>query len=560
MGADGRVLALVGDDGLFRVEPDGTVRDVTPNLNATPWQSALALAGILAAELIAAYGFCYLACEANGMFFPLALRGFLLLSLMSFWLVSGLFRFAVAPGYLGEIRQSALDSLLLYARGVEADADAEDAAAGLAKLRADFADVTVTLADGPEFGGVARSASAVVTPVEGCVTQSNGAIWYQAAAARDESAVVVRVNATALEASAKERLMQMALYCYAGALLLCLTATAALGSAAKGARRVRRGVDLLGAGNADVRVVNASGDELEALASAFNDLAGALNKGAAKEGERSEAYLRFVPSQLLTLLGANGIEDVNKSKSASVPLAMMVVRFRFPQSVYQSDDKTLFENINGVFERVGGVVTKAGGAIYNFTYDGFDAVFEKGPLAAVSAAVLIRQETLELNAERAAGGGQPVELRVAVDYGVAMLGVVGDRDRVVPTVASACLSTARDLVELAGLLGANILCTTPVAEAAEEYRVRYIGKRRGGDGLMRVYEVTDGDDYAVRLAKDSLRDRFTSGIYAIYGGDFSAAKRIFMDIARSQAGDGVARHYLYLADAYEKLPPDEISL
>ena len=178
----------------------------------------------------------------------------------------------------------------------------------------------------------------------------------------------------------------------------------------------------------------------------------------------------------------------------------------------------------------------------------------------MGAAVEVRQALLELNAQREARGDAPVELRVALDHGVAMMGVVGDEDRVVPTVVSACLNTARKLVELAQVLDANILCTMVVADAAKDYNLRYIGKSRDGDSVIRVYEIFDGDPYGMRLAKESARASFSAGIYALYSGDYAQAKRLFMEIARQQGEDGVARHYLYLADRFEKQPPDWIGL
>ena len=76
-----------------------------------------------------------------------------------------------------------------------------------------------------------------------------------------------------------------------------------------------------------------------------------------------------------------------------------------------------------------------------------------------------------------------------------------------------------------------------------------------------MYEIYDGDNFETRQAKESSRAVFSAGIYAFYSGDFSQAKRQFMEIARRPGEDGVALHYLYLADRYEKQPPDgEVAL
>lgn len=580
-GAGGLLLILDGRS-LVKVNADGSVTDLSASLYAGQWQSILALLGILAAELIVAYGFYYLVCEANKIYFPIVARNFVILAVVGFWAVSvALYCFAF-PAYSDGVRSGTLSALRLYAGSCGTDVTA--AAERLAMDNPDYRDAVVYRAidqDGvilvtecsAKSGAMMRAASAAAEYGEAArlnrafdsgdyaiASQENSGEWYCAyTRSEDGTVTAIRVNGNAAEQKIAANMKLIAVSVYGAAALLAAIALLGFAAAAHAAKRIRRGIDILALGNEEVTVVQNSGDEFSALASAFNDMAGALEKGTAKEDERSEAYMRFVPRQLLKLLGATGIVGVDKSTSAALPLAMMVVRFRFPEDVYLSDDKMLFENINSVFERVDSVVSRGDGAIYNFTYDGFDAVFESAP-AAVSAAVQLRQEVLNLNAERVSAGEPQVELRVALEYGQAMLGVVGDESRVVPTVASVCLSTARALADLAFELGANILCTAAVADIAEEYRLRYIGKRREGDAMIRVYEVTDGDEYAVRLEKESMRERFADGVYTLYSRDFAAAKRIFMDIARREAEDGVARHYLYLADRYEKQAPDEVSL
>ena len=83
--------------------------------------------------------------------------------------------------------------------------------------------------------------------------------------------------------------------------------------------------------------------------------------------------------------------------------------------------RLLFENINEVIERTTGIVSKNGGTVYNFTSDGYDAVFSGGAAAAVSCAVEIRQEILSLNEERAFRKAAKVELRIAIDAGNMMV-------------------------------------------------------------------------------------------------------------------------------------------
>ena len=587
---EGGALALLYESGqmLLAVSHGGEYVDLSAGLYRTPWQSGLVLALLVAGVLFLSYGFYYLVCEYQKLYFPLVVKNLLWLGLAGYVAVSAALLIAVGPRYRAGAEQNILAGLEAQAAQVTAQDETglTQAAQALAQADEDYADCTflalgqgedgayeVLASSGPEAAGTALQTPGFLPGVAeqlvlarekgqyaGHATSGGIGYYYAVGLKAEGGALYVRVQDKALEQEIQAGILELALYAYGAVALVVVLSLLAIGEVALGARRVTRGVDLLASGAPQVRVEHHTGDELEALAAAFNDLSGALEEKKENAALAGNAYMRFVPRRLVALLGVSNIEQVDKDTSVSQEIAMMVVRFRFPEAAYQQDAQTLFDNINEVFAHIAGAVSGGGGTIYNFTHDGFDAVFESGPQAAVGAAVEVRQALLELNAQREARGDAPVELRVALDHGVAMMGVVGDEDRVVPTVVSACLNTARKLVELAQVLDANILCTMVVADAAKDYNLRYIGKSRDGDSVIRVYEIFDGDPYGMRLAKESARASFSAGIYALYSGDYAQAKRLFMEIARQQGEDGVARHYLYLADRFEKQPPDWIGL
>ena len=216
------------------------------------------------------------------------------------------------------------------------------------------------------------------------------------------SVLCLRVQDRVLAQGIEANILTLALYAYGALAMLILLSLFALGEVALGAKRITRGIDLLAAGAPKVRVIHRTGDEMEALAAAFNDLSSALEEKRENAALAGSAYLRFVPRRLVALLGASNIEQVDKNTCVSHEIAMMVVRFHFPKAMYQREAKVLFDSINEVFAHIAGPVSSAGGTIYNFTHDGFDAVFESGSKAAVGAAVEVRQALLDLNAQRQA--------------------------------------------------------------------------------------------------------------------------------------------------------------
>ncbi len=327
-----------------------------------------------------------------------------------------------------------------------------------------------------------------------------------------------------------------------------------------GVRRALEGMERLAAGERQVEVKVGGGDELASLADDVNALSAALQDVDLQQRKLALSYRRFVPERVLSLLGKTDIQEVDKQTFVSRNLAAMMLWFRFPPQVYEKSGRELFDNLNEIIERTASIVTQKGGAVFNFAYDGYDAVFEGGSAAAVSTAVAVQQEIMEINRERELDGRPPVVVRIALDEGNVMLGVVGDENQIEPASISSSFSVAKHLVELCGRLEANILCTEAVIRGAKGYASRYMGKCREGGEDIRIYEIFDGDAYEIRKVKENTGALFSEGVYALYSHNFSQAKRIFLGLVHHNTGDGGARYYLYLADRLEKWPEEEISL
>lgn len=372
--------------------------------------------------------------------------------------------------------------------------------------------------------------------------------------------LAVDVNGSALAQAGQESCRWMVQGLAALAVLLTALTVAILCWISLGLRRALNGMERLAAGEREVHVALGGGDELASLADDVNALSDALQDVDRQQSELAQSYRRFVPERVLSLLGKTSILEVDKQTFVSRNLAAMMLWFRFPDQVYEKSGRELFDNINEILERTASIVTQKGGAVFNFAYNGYDAVFEGGSAAAVSTAVAVQQEILDLNREREAEGRPPVVVHIALDEGNVMLGVVGDENQIEPTSISSSFSVVKHLVELCGRLEANILCTEAVMEGAKGYASRYMGKCREGGQYIRTYEIFDGDPYGIRKVKESTGERFSQGVYALYSRDFSLAKRIFLGLVHHNTGDGGARYYLYLADQLEKQPEAEISL
>lgn len=582
---EGDALLLMNGNTLL-LDRGSTVSDLTEMLYPSPLQCGLTLAGLVLAVLVLGVLVWFVLCEQNRFRLPMLVRWGTLVVAVAILGTGVLVRGSVLPTSRREAQREAaalMGSLTTQALQSHAILDEElprdlgDSLAGAAYRLYQNAAVSVytrsqegvwTL-EGSNTGLPAGSRGEMSPSfdrelAEQALTQGrlfrSDEDHYVLYCAQDGVVLAVDVDGRALQQFSWEDCRWMVQGLSALAALLAAMTLAILCWITIGVRRALVGMEQLAAGERQVQVQVGGGDELASLADDVNALSDALRDVDEQQRQLAQSYRRFVPERVLSLLGKTSIQEVDKQTFVSRDLAAMMLWFRFPPQVYEKSGRDLFDNLNEIIGRTASIVTQKGGAVFNFAYDGYDAVFEGGSTAAVSTAVAVQQEILEINRERELDGRPPVVVRIALDQGNVMLGVVGDENQIEPTSISSSFSVAKHLVELCGRLEANILCTEAVVRSAQGYGTRYMGKCLEGGQAIRTYEIYDGDVYEIRKVKESTGERFSQGVYALYSRDFSQAKRIFLSLVHHNTGDGGARYYLYLADRLEKRPEDEISL
>ena len=585
----GDVLLLMDGQRLL-VDRGSEVSELTGMLYRPAVQCGLILLGLALGVLVVTVLLWYLVCEQQRFRLPMLVRWGVVIIWVAVLGVSSLLRWGVAPAARSAAEEGASDLMssvtaqVLRQRTL-ADSDLPallgDSLAGATGGSYRDTAVSVYRMDEAENWYLAASNTGLPTGCRGELSPSFDRARAQEAGAagtvtwtdarggqlrrvlyRQEGELLLAVDTdlTVLLAEAGHASQWMTQGLISLAALLTAVSLAILCWISIGLRRALKGLERMAAGEREVTVSLGGGDELSSLADDINAFSGTLRELDRRQSELAQSYRRFVPERVLSLLGKTSIAQVDKHTFVSRHMATMMLSFQFQPQVYGKSGRELFDNINEIIERTASIVTQKGGAVFNFAYSGYDAVFEEGSAAAVSTAVAVRQEILEINKEREADGRSPVTMRIALDEGNVMLGVVGDEDQIEPTSISSSFSVTRHLIALCGRLEANILCTEAVIEGAEHYNSRYMGKCLEDGESIRTYEIFDGDPYEVRKVKESTGGLFSQGVYALYSRDFSQAKRIFLNLVHHNTGDGGARYYLYLADRLEKRPEEEISL
>ena len=586
---EGEVLLLLNGDTLLADRGSG-VYDLSAMLYPSALQCGLILGGLALGVLVLALVLWYVVCEQRRFRLPLLARWGVLAAVAAALGTGVLVRGGVLPagGQTAQREAASLMSALTAQTLQHFDLGEEELPRSLGESLAEtegglYRDGAVSVYVRSREGvwtlegsntGLPQGSRGEMSPSfdqeKAELARSDGSLFwvddrgdgahYLLYRAQGDTLLAVDVEAGPLLRAGRETSRWMVQGLAALAVLLTALTLAILCWITIGVRRCLAGMEQLAGGRRDVLVRVGGGDELASLADDVNALSHALQDVDLQQRELAQSYRRFVPERVLSLLGKTSIQEVDKQTFVSRNLAAMMLWFRFPPQVYEKSGRELFDNLNEIIERTASIVTQKGGAVFNFAYDGYDAVFEGGSAAAVSTAVAVQQEVMEINRDRELEGRPPVVVRIALDEGNVMLGVVGDENQIEPTSISSSFSVAKHLVELCGRLQANILCTERVIQGADGYGSRYMGKCLEGGEAIRTYEIFEGDAYEIRKVKEDTGQRFSEGVYALYARDFTQAKRIFLGLVHHNTGDGGARYYLYLADRLEKRPEDEISL
>lgn len=582
---DGDVLLLIDGGSLWLVRA-GNTYDLSGMLHAPVWQCALVLLGLSLAVVIVTMALWYIFCERRRLRIPMLISWGVLAAAVAAVTVAGVSRFVAEPAGRAaqedeteRFLESAV-ALQLLETDISDEKLPELLSRSISKVgEGEYRDTEVEVfqrynegvwvvysSNAGHYTG-ARAGTVYAFDAEQAERAWQGETYLETyrwggetrfvlCVADGEFVVSVDVGAGRLLEAARERCGWMTAGASAAAAVMLILMLILLLRLTFGLRSVAGGMEKLAAGERNVKVQVGGGDELESLARDVNALSNAVSDARSGQDALVRSYRRFVPEQVLSLLGKSDISQVDKRTSVTRHLAALLIDFRFSRV----RGTELFDNINEIINRTAPIVVSKGGTVFNFGYNGYYAVFEGGSAAAVSTAVAVRQKILSINRERENGGRPPVTAGIALDEGDVMFGVVGDDKLLEPVSISPSFSVARHLISLCGQLDAGILCTETVLEGAEGYASRYMGKCREGDEKIRVYEIFDADPYEARKIKEQTSQRFSEGVYTLYGGDFSKAKSIFLNLVHRGVADGGARYYLYLADRLEKEPCEDINL
>ena len=246
-----------------------------------------------------------------------------------------------------------------------------------------------------------------------------------------------------------------------------------------------------------------------------------------------EAFSRFVPRELIRLLGKEGVSELHLGDQVQLDLSILFSDIRSFTSL--SETMTPRENfafLNSYLARMNPFVWENGGFIDKYMGDAIMALFPRGAGSALSAAVAMIGHLPVYNQHRAAFGYAPIRVGIGVHSGRVMLGIIGHERFLQGTAISDAVNLASRLEELTKVYGVSLVVSSHVLfdlEDPNRFEFRFLDKLhlRGKQEPVSVYEVFDGDAPDVRARKRRTRNEFEKAVYRFHAGDARGAREAF---------------------------------
>jgi class 3 adenylate cyclase len=290
-------------------------------------------------------------------------------------------------------------------------------------------------------------------------------------------------------------------------------------------------------------------DEIGHLARSFEAMRGAVRSTIFDLKETNLSIERFVPQAFLAIMGKPSIVSVmlGDNKRQNMTVLFSDIRNFTTLSEKMTPDEN-FAFINSYLERMGPVIRDHHGFIDKYIGDAIMALFENAD-DALRASLAMMDTLAEFNAERRAGGLEPVGIGVGLNTGSLMLGTIGEKHRMDGTVISDAVNLASRVESLTKVYKVGILISRHTYDELADpkvYDIRPIDVVvvKGKTEPVTLFEVFERDDPAARAAKRQTRDFLLAGVEALVRNDTQIARRNFEESLALLPGDPAATNLL----------------
>jgi hemerythrin len=266
--------------------------------------------------------------------------------------------------------------------------------------------------------------------------------------------------------------------------------------------------------------------------------------------QTENAYGRFVPHQLLRLLQAESILDLELGEQTERTMTILFSDIRgFTRLSEAMSPQQTFSFINSYLGEMEPIISRHGGIVDKYIGDAIMALFPASADSGLETAIGMLAQLRIYNEGRGRAGYPPVEIGIGLNTGIVMLGTVGGTQRMEGTVLSDAVNLASRLEATTKVYRTPLLIsehTLFALRSPAKYRIRFLDRIRvkGKSHPQSVYEVFDSDASSSREGKAATRTRFEEAVAYYHLKVIDKAVPLFEACLREVPEDWPARIYL----------------
>lgn len=258
-----------------------------------------------------------------------------------------------------------------------------------------------------------------------------------------------------------------------------------------------------------------------------------LRTSLERQVELTSAHARFVPHHFLETIGRPSITDVKLGDHVQAEASILFSDIRgFTSLVEAMEPADAIEFINTYLSKMEPAVQAGGGFVDSYVGDAVMAVFDRGPEAALDAAITMMRDLRAWTRRREAEGHIPIRIGIGIASGEMIFGTIGAANRMKCGVIGDTVNLAARIEGLTKHYNLGLLIsqgTYRTLPDPDRYLIREVDLVTvvGREAPVRLFEVFDADPRAVRDQKLRVREDVARGLRLYRSGAIDQAAELF---------------------------------
>ncbi len=342
---------------------------------------------------------------------------------------------------------------------------------------------------------------------------------------------------------------KIALYCILIIVVLTVLIVLSMLMITRVIKKATKTVKSIEDGDLSARINYKSKDELGQICDRVNNMAISLEHSFEEKDRTEKFYYKFVPERFREYLGKESFTDLTLGDASSRELTVLFCDIRsFSINSEIMTAKENFAFVNTIYGKAGPIVREHNGFIDKYIGDAVMALFENPDDAVACGIDLYRAIVLDPSTAKELNVSD-INIGIGIHTGMAMIGIVGESERLSGTVISDTVNLSSRLESLTKQYKTAILVSKDTVDrltAPDELGLRYLGMIQvaGVNEVKGVYEVLDclKDDEKEKRAGNSLEFREAMRLFQL--GRRDDAAKALERLASEGKDDYVSAMYL----------------